>query len=180
MEKEQLSNQPTWGLNSGDSFGKNEVRHEPSEIAWTASEFIAHQKNASWYIIVLFASIAVSAGVFLLTRDISSTVMLVIAGGAVAFMGAKKPRTLKYIISDKGISVEEKFYGYDLFKSFSVIEEGEVASIYLSPLKRFMPAITMYFDPQEADKILDVLDAYLPEEHRDHDFLDKMTRKIRL
>ncbi len=149
-------------------------------VSWTASEFIAHHKGAGWY-----AGLGVAGGLacvlaYLLTQgDKISTAVIALAVVALGVFAARQPRVLDYAVNNQGIQIGTRFYPYGLFKSFSIIEEGGIDSIYLMPLKRFMPAISVYFDPEDGEKIVNVLASHLPHDDRQNDLVDRMMRKIR-
>jgi hypothetical protein len=151
----------------------------PNEVSWTASEFIAHHKGASWYLMLLGAIVAVAGLTYLLTGDSISTVTIIIVGFLFALLASKKPRQQSYKIDHSGINVGEKFYPHESFKSFAVIEEGVVGCINLVPLKRFMPEISIYFPPEEEAKIIDILSASLPNDQREEHQFDRLMKKIR-
>lgn len=148
-------------------------------VQWTASEFLAHQKNGNWYLILILGAFGVSVVVYFLTRDIISSISLLIFAILLAVVAARKPRTLTYHLGDHGLQVEQKFYPYQDFKSFSVINEGAINSIMLLPLKRFATGVTMYYAPDDEQKILDVLSSELPYEERHQDPVDKFMQRIR-
>ena len=62
---------------------------------------------------------------------------------------------------------------------FLVIQEGGVESIWFTPLKRFMPMVSIYFDPEDGDKIADILSEFLPFENRELDPVDRLMHRIR-
>ncbi len=178
-EEEQPAN---WQFNPKDeSSAPQPVQNKgrsTQPVTWTASEFLAHPKNISWFIALGLVTAVLCIGVYTLTRDKITTGMLIIISLAFGALATRQPRVLKYMIDDQGISVGDKFYPYGLFKSFSIMEEGAVNSIYLMPLKRFMPALTMYYPPNEEQKVMNVLDKYLPREFRKHDPIDRLMSKI--
>jgi hypothetical protein len=148
-------------------------------VSWTASEFVSHQKNSGWYLLLGIAGIVGAAIVYLLTRDVISTVTIVIVIIILGIFATRKPRTLQYQLTSQGMQIGEKSYPYNLFKSFSVIEEGAISSVMLMPLKRFMPPISVYYDPKDEQKIADLLTSYLPYEERNKDMVDRFMNKIR-
>jgi hypothetical protein len=105
--------------------------------------------------------------------------MMVIVTVLFGVFAARKPRTLNYALDDAGIHIGQKFYSYGDFKSFSVLDEGGLNAIWLMPLKRFMPSLTIYYAPNDEDKIMRVLSSFLPFEDRDHDMVDRLMRKVR-
>lgn len=148
-------------------------------IDWTASEFIEHEKSASWYGAVSILGIAGIAAVYFITQDLFSVVALFLFGIAFLALGARKPKVLSYSLNDNGIQIGERFYGFDQFRSFAVIDEGSLHSISLLPIKRFMPELSIYFAPDDEDKIVDFLGHRLPFEERKQAMVDQFMRKIR-
>lgn len=151
----------------------------PGALSWTASEFIEHQKPAGWYLSVVVGSIVLSVLVYLLLRDIFTVVVVALAALMFAVVGARRPRSLAYSISQVGIQVADKLFTFEDFKSFSVIEEGAMDAIHLVPLKRFMTPITLYFPPEQEDQIVNTLSAYLPYEDRKRDAIDRLMKRVR-
>lgn len=149
------------------------------EISWTASEFVEHEKNSSWYIGIIFVAIVGIAAVYVITRDVFSVVALSLFALAFVLFGARKPRVLNYGLSDTGLQVGDKFYHFSHFRSFAVVDEGAINSISLLPLKRFMPAINVYFAPEDEAKITKFLGLRLPGEVRRQDAVDRFMGKIR-
>ncbi len=52
-------------------------------ITWTASEYIAHDKTALWYVGLVGTVSVVAAGIFFLTRSWFSSTMILLLGVAV-------------------------------------------------------------------------------------------------
>lgn len=152
---------------------------QPSSVSWTASEFIAHDKASGWYGLLALGGALGAAIIYLLTRDIITTGMIIIVTVLFGVFAARKPRVLDYGLDGSGIHIGQKFYPYGDFKSFSVIDEGSISGIWLMPLRRFMPNLTIYYAPDDEDKILNVLSQYLPFEDRQHDMVDRFLRKVR-
>lgn len=150
-----------------------------AHISWTASEFIAYQKSAGWYISIFIGLIGLMAVIYLLTRDLISSGATLIIGLLFIVYASRKPRVLNYAISDDGIQIGEKLYAFATLRSFAVIDEGTMHSIDLLPLQRFMPAVSMYFDPQDEEVIVQTLGSFLPKEERKQPMIDKLMHRIR-
>lgn len=148
-------------------------------VEWTASEFVAHQKGGSWYALLFLAAAIVAAIVFLVTREVLSTGVVLFAALVFAVAGAHKPRILAFRLDQSGLTIGQKFYPYSQFKSFAVIQDGAFNSVALMPLKRFMPSVDMYLPPDNADEIMDVLAANLPIETKELGVVDTFARRIR-
>lgn len=149
------------------------------QVSWTASEFIAHAKSAGWYTLLFLGAAVAAIGMYLLTKDKVTSTVLVVVALLFGIMAARKPRELNYAVNEAGITVGPKFYPYRNFKSFSVIQEGGVESVWFMPLQRFMPGLTIYFAPDEADKIMQVISSFLPFEPREADLLDRAMHRLR-
>lgn len=186
MEEGQQPQPPatTWAFNKDDSVSAAEPVPQPqvptaTEVSWTASEYVAHQKNLSWFVVLGFGSVAAAAAVWFVTGDKVSTVMIVIVAVMFGIFAARQPKVLTYQVNHSGIRIGEKFYSFADFKSFSIIDEEQISSIMLMPLKRFRPGISMYYPPEEEDKIVEVVANYLPHEERAPDSMDRLMRKVR-
>ena len=164
---------------SPETQTQNTVLKAEPAVSWTASEFIEHSKTAVWYVVFGFVAAVIITAIYFVTRDILSIISLSIMAIVFMVLAARKPRTLQYRLSDKGIQAGEKFYGMNQFKSFSVIQEGPIRSISLLPLKRFMPSFTIYFSPEDEDKIVNFLSQHLAYEERKQDPVDRLMRSIR-
>lgn len=148
-------------------------------VEWTGSEFIAHQKGFSWYALLFLADLAAAALVYLITRDWISTAVIIVVGVLFGVAAGHKPRVLAYRLDTAGLTIGQKYYPYAGFKSFALVDEGAFESISFMPLKRFLPPVNIYFPPEDAQKILDVLTTHLPMEERKQGFVDSAARRIR-
>lgn len=158
---------------------QSQALQQSDSIVWSASEFMEHPKGAGWYLAFFAAAIVGIAAIYLLTRDIISVVVLGVFAIVFAVFAARKPRTLQYSLSEGGVKVGERFYQLGNFKSFSLIDEGVMRSISFFPLQRFMPPLTIYFAPEDEDRIASFLADQLPYEERKQDPVDNLMRKIR-
>jgi hypothetical protein len=147
-------------------------------ISWSASEFTQHEKSANWYVYLAVATVVLGVAIYFLTKEIFSVVVIAIMAIVFGVFAALRPRTVEYSISPAGIKIGPKRFMFEDFRSFAVVEEGALPSIQLLPLKRFAVAISMYFEPKDGDKIVEILGTYLPFEQRDRDLMDKLSSKI--
>lgn len=151
-----------------------------SSISWTASEYIAHQKSGKWYGLLALGTVLLAALAYFITGgDIVSVVVIVVVAIVFGGYAGRKPKELQYTVGPDGLSIGGKAYSFHDLRSFSVLNEGAFSSISFMPLKRFMPTLSIYYAPDDEDKIVDVLSQYLPFEPREHDTVDRLMRKIR-
>lgn len=176
---QDATTQAGWQFTADTGTGLSTHTEAPHEVSWTAAEFVAHDKSLAWYGLLALGAVAGTAGLYLITRDkITATIVLVVA----LFFGvyaARKPRMQHYAIDDYGIHVGNRTYNFGNYRSFSITEEGSVASIIFMPLKRFMPALTIYVLPDNENQVVDVLATLLPFEQHQQDAVDGFLRKIR-
>lgn len=148
-------------------------------ISWSASEFIAHEKNGAWYAMLIAGALILAILVFVITREWFSIIAIAILAVAIGIFGNLKPKVLNYTVSPNGITAGDKHFEYDVFTSFAVLEDGAMSSLQLLPQKRFMVPITLYLDPAQEDDIIEALGNYLPFEHRERDFTERMSSRFR-
>lgn len=153
---------------------------QPLAVHWDASEFIAHNKSAVWYVCLILVIALLAVGIYFLTKDIFSVIIIAVIGVILGFFGAMKPRTLSYEVGPDGVKVGNKAFPFEDFRSFSVMKENSTPSVQLLPQKRFMVPIVMYFSSNETDQIVKTLGDYLPLENRKPDMVDKITSRLHL
>lgn len=152
---------------------------EDGVVTWEASEFINHQKSPKWYVFLTVAALVLAVVFWVLLEDVLSLVVIAVMYLAVTVYARREPRVLRYSVSSRGISIGEKNFDYDQFKSFSVMQETGIPSISLDPTQRFMPAVSIYFAPQDLDKIVDAMSKFLPMEQKKVNAVDKAMIKLR-
>lgn len=150
-----------------------------NEISWEASEYVHHEKSIAWYLIFAVVSAGIIAGTYLLLEDVISIIVVTMMAVTLLMFANRRPRALKYVVSDEGVKIEDRAYAYSSFKSFSIMYYGEIESVYLEPLERFMPPISIYYAPEDAEKITTMLGQYLPQRQREPDFIDQLVHRIR-
>ncbi len=189
MDEEQKSQAPgvtapQWQYQSGqlEAAATPEATNNDADgprVQWTASEFVSHEKSSMWYIQLAAMAVVLSGVIFFVTKEVFSIIVVVVLAIALAVFGALKPRTLDYAIGPDGITVGDKHFSFETFRSFAIIEDGPVPNIQLLPQKRFMVPITIYFAPTDGDKIVETLGDFLPFEHKERDMVDKISSRIR-
>jgi len=164
-----------------DFSAQSEVGSTPpaKPIEWTASEYIAHEKSSLWYVSLVVGSVLVTAIIYLITREVLTAVAIIVVALSAGFFASRPPESKKYYLDHDGLKVDDKSYDLGNFKSFSIVEEGAINSIWLKPLGRFAPFLIIYFDPKDEEKIATMLNYYLPHEQRELDFIDRTMRRLR-
>lgn len=152
---------------------------ESHTVRWTASEFIAHDKDALWYIGLAAVAAMAAVVLYLVTKDVVTPIVVVAAAIIFGIYGSHRPRQIDYELSPQGISIGERHLTYDTFRCFSVVPDRAFSTIVLMPLKRFAVPLTLYYAPDDEGPITKILSEMLPYEPRQPDMTDRMLRKIR-
>jgi hypothetical protein len=149
------------------------------QITWTASEYVAHHKTATWYVTLMVIAVVAAGVAYLVTKDLITAVSIILIALVFGLSAARKPRVLEYHLDNRGLKIAQKSYPYGIFRSFAVIDEGAFSSIVFMPLKRFMPIMTIYYAPEDENLIVQIIADHLPMEQRKHDAIDALLHKIR-
>jgi hypothetical protein len=162
------------GADAHEQGGKSD-----EAITWTASEYIAHRKNPMWYAAVITIAALLALITFAITRDKISTITILIVGILFCVAAGRKPRILTYTLDHDGLKLGPHFHPYGEYRSFSIVRQGPFASIDLLPLKRFLPLTSIYFAPEDEEKVIDMISEHIPFEERSHALIDRFMRQIR-
>jgi hypothetical protein len=171
--------QPTFSQSVSVPDNAHPADQTDDVISWTASEFIAHHKSSGWYALLLLASAVAAILIWLGTKDVVSAIVVVFAATMLATFAARKPRQLSYQLDPAGLTIGEKFYGFNEFRAFSIVPEGAFSSIVFTPHKRFGTLVTIYYDPEDEERIIDAISQRLPHQEHRADLVDGMMRRIR-
>lgn len=150
----------------------------PESISWSASEFIAHEKTAGWYVLLILAAVIAAGVIWLLTRDLLPTTAVFIGILLITYYASHQPRQQDYRLDQSGLTIGSRHLPYYEFRSFSAVPEGAFLSIELTPLKRFAMYTTIYLDPKDEDRILNFLSVYLPMDIARPNLTDSLMRRI--
>ena len=133
----------------------------------------------NWFAMFAAATVAVAVIVYFLTNDLISVFVIIILGIIIGVFAARQPQVLEYSLDRSGIHIGPRFFSYDSFKTFSVVEEGAFNHISLLPLKRFIPPIAIHYPPADEENITNTLADYLPYEEHKRDMIESFSRKVR-
>lgn len=148
-------------------------------ISWEADEFIAQEKERSWYGIVMLVAVVITLLVYLLNRDIITSALVLVALGGLAAFSGRRPRRQQFAVAPEGIQVGRMFYAFADFRSFAVAEEKIGHSLVLVSLKRFVPAINIYIPPEYEEAVVELVASILPMEAHKPDFVERFMNRIR-
>jgi hypothetical protein len=163
-----------------NSAGGSSNKPPDTNFSWSATEYIDHNRGAGWYLLLLLATGALAVGIYFLTKEYFTVGIIVAIGIILAVYAGQKPKQVTYELSNAGLRVGEKLYAYSLFKSFSLLHDGALNSIQLTPLKKLMPPISAYYKAEDEEKITDILGQHLPFDEAKASPIDNISRRLRL
>ena len=149
-------------------------------FSWQATEGRQVSRGVVWYVMLGVISIGLMALAIFIFKSITFAILLVVIDIAVIVLTGKPPRSINYGISPKGIYVADKLYDFSEFRAFGVIDEPGSPSIIVLPVKRFSTGVTLYFNIEDGERIVDMLGARLPLQEVKLDLLEKVIRLIKL
>lgn len=123
--------------------------------------------------------VVLSVLVYLVTRDIVSTVAVLIGGVAFLYFATNKIASQQYALEGDVLYVGDKPYKLTDFKSFSIAQDAHPVSVVLAPLRRFMPPITLFVPDELVETVSSHLAALLPNEQHKVDAVDSLLHKLR-
>jgi len=153
-------------------------RKTPVDITWTASEFIAHEKSAGWYVLFVLSAIIIAAIVYIIARDPVPSVAVLIGVLLLAYYASRRPQQQTYRLDASGLTIGNHHMPYHEFQSFAVLPEGAFVSIQFTPLKRFAMYTNIYVGPDDEERIISFLSDHLPMEEGQTSLTDSLMRRI--
>lgn len=163
-----------------DSDESTSATNLAEPISWQSSEGEQRHRSAIWYVMVLLVTAGLVALAVFLLNNLSFAILAPVMALALIVMSTRPPRMVNYSISPKGVYVGDKLFDFSEFRAFGITLKTAHNSATLLPVKRFSPALTIYFDDDQGEKIVDMLGARLPIVEVKPDFLDKLSRLLQL
>lgn len=149
------------------------------DVSWTATEYIAKDHNAWWYIgLVIVTAGFGTLAVFL--KSWTFLILIILCAITLILYTVRPPRKIHYTLSKNGLTEEERLHKYEDFRAFGILKNGNNFSAVLIPKKRFGLAVKVYFPEGSGEAIVDALGARLPMEEVKLDFLDKIVNFLRI
>lgn len=161
--------------------GQQPTQLPPIEpVQWQAVEYVQYSKQPLWYvgfgvIVVILMVLAVW-----LMQAWTFAILILVMAAALMVYSHRPPRDLHYVLSEKGLYINDQLHPMGEFKSFGVVKSTELNSLMLIPVKRFRPALSVYFPTEVGERVVDILGAYLPMQDLKLDAFDKIVQKLRL
>jgi len=153
---------------------------EDGAVNWQAQEYFVGEKNRGWYVWLVLVSLAFIALDVFFVQSWTFSALVIVMAVAIMVYSNRPPRIVNYTLSRQGLHVGGRLHGFGEFKSFGLVREDQQASVMLIPVKRFSFGVSVYFQEEFGEKIVDFLGARLPMEDLKLDFIDRIVRRLRL
>jgi len=174
-------------ISEGNMAKKEQRPKEKAEITpadkpvffWQAVEFESQKKGASWFAYIVVAALAV-IGVFIWQKQWLGIGVVIAAVAALWSQSRTSGKKKNYAIYDQGVTIDNRVYTFDQFKSFWIFLYQERVIIRFEQLRRLALPVEMPIEGESPDQIRLLLSKHLPEEEgKGEDILDKVNRWIR-
>lgn len=149
-------------------------------IRWQSTEYMHQERTALWFVMLAIVVVVLMVVAVLLIKSITFAILLPVMAVTLVMYVKRPPSLNDYIISRKGLHINDRLYTYDQFRSFGVVQHGGHNSIVLVPRKRFQIGQTLYFPEEVGEPLVDMLAARLPMKEVQPDVIDKILAKLHL
>ncbi len=149
-------------------------------VQWQAVEYVQYAKQPLWYVGFAVVVIVLMVLAVWLMQAWTFAILILVMAAALMVYSHRPPRDLSYVLSEKGLYINEQLHPMGEFKSFGVVQDSELHSLMLIPVKRFRPGLSVYFPTEVGERVVDLLGAYLPMQDLKLDPFDKIVQKLRL
>lgn len=149
-------------------------------IQWQAPEYIQERRSPWWFVTFWVIVAIIMAIAAFLIQSITFVVLVPVMAAALMLYSHRPPRELNYVLSSKGLYINEKLHPLGEFRSFGIAKDESIPSLLLIPTKRFRPALTVHFPAEYGEGIIDALGARIPMQEPKLDVFDKLIRKLHI
>lgn len=149
-------------------------------IQWQAPEYLQERRSPWWFMGFWAVVIILMVIAIVVIRSWSFALLIPAMAAALTIYSHRPPRELSYVLTDKGIYINEKLHPMTEFRSFGVLQGESMPSVMLIPVKRFRPGLSVYFPAEAGEAIVDMLGARIPMQPIKLDTFDKLIRQLHL
>lgn len=156
------------------------VLPETQPIQWQAPEYVQERRSPWWFIGFWAIAIVLMVVAAFVIKSWSFALLIPAMAAALMIYSHRPPRLLTYVLSAKGLYINEKLHPMAEFKSFGVLRDEVIPSLMLLPVKRFRPGLTVHFPVEFGEPIVDMLGNRIPMQELKLDVFDKVIRKLNI
>ena len=153
---------------------------EVQPIQWQAPEYVQERRSPWWFIGFWIVTILLMVVAIFLIRSVTFAILIPAMAAALMIYSHRPPRMLNYVLSSKGVYINEKLHPLTEFKSFGIMREEALPSLMLLPVQRFRPGLTVHFPAEVGESIVDMLGSRIPMQEITLDVFDRIIRKLHI
>lgn len=143
-----------------------------SPIRWSAPEYAFREKSTDWFWALGIAAVSIAV-ISILLHNILFAVFVLVGAATVALHALKEPRTVAFVINDRGVTIGKTLYPYATLESFGIDENG-TPKLFLKSKKITMPFVVLPLTEELVEDVRDYLLDYLEEAEHEETFSDKL------
>lgn len=156
------------------------VDDDAALLRWEGTEYVHSSRSVKWYSIFGIVTVVAVVAAIMVLKSITFAILIPVMVVALLVYVRRAPDVLQYILSRKGIHVNDKLFTFDQFKSFGVVSYNGSHSVVLVPRKRFQIGQTLYFPEEIGEQLVDMLAERLPMKEVAPDAIDRLLAKLHL
>ena len=149
-------------------------------LRWEGTEYLHQERSALWYIVAAVVATLFVVVALVWFRSITFAILVPVMLAALVVYVRRPPATLHYVLSRKGLHIDDRLFAYSQFKSFGVLSHAGQHSVVLVPRKRFQIGQTIFFPEEVGEQLVDMLAARLPMKEVSPDLIDRLLSRIHL
>lgn len=182
MQPEQPTDQPTpqFEQASEASVEQSTATPDAQPIQWQAPEYVQERRSPWWFIGFWLVAILLMIIAIFVIRSITFAILIPAMAAALMIYSHRPPRMLNYVLSSKGVYINEKLHPLSEFRSFGIMHEESIPSLMLLPVQRFRPGLTLHFPAEVGEAIVDMLGNRIPMQDITLDVFDRIIRKLHI
>lgn len=155
-------------------------RPQAQPIQWQAPEYVQERRSPWWFIWFWIVAVVLMIVALFIVKSVTFAVLIPVMAAALMLYSHRPPHELGYVLSDKGLYINEKLHPMSEFRSFGILTEDALPGLMLIPVKRFRPGLTVHFPPDYGEAIVDFLGSRLPMQELKLDFFDRIIKKLHI
>lgn len=149
--------------------------NQDGNFEWETQEYNSVERSNDWFWAVGIIGLA-SAILSIIFKNILFGIFILLAVFCVFIFEIKKPRTIKIVISPKGIILGKMYYPYDKLKGYYINEDFN--RLYITTDKLVLPVIAINLENMDEEELNDALSTVLPEMKIEVSMTDHVIEKL--
>jgi hypothetical protein len=150
---------------------------EKVRFEWEAAERSYKKRDRDFWITVISILVLTSIILFFI-KEFFLIIALISALFLYYVLSTIPPQNIKYKITNRGIYFGETRYEWELLSRFWMAKSLDSEMIHFETVLRFPRQVSMVINPEDKDKIKEIVVKKLPLINESPNFVDKLTKKV--